>query len=75
MGVRGVGWLTLRTVDLDVQLQLLTGRLDVLETLLVVGTSTTDPDLDVVLDQDGSEFSQGAYDTLEGGGDVLFHNQ
>jgi len=65
-------WLTLGPVDLDVQLQFLSGRLDVLETLLVVGAGTTDPNLDVVLDQDGSEFPQGTDDTLEGGGDVLF---
>lgn len=53
-----------------VEAELLADALDVLETLLVVGAGTTDPDLDVVLDERGRDFPQGADDTLEGGGDV-----
>ena len=44
--------------------------LDVLETLLVVGAGTTDPDLDLVLVEEGCDFAEGADDTLEGGGDL-----
>jgi hypothetical protein len=50
--------------------QLLTNSLDVLETLLVVGTSTTDPDLDVVLVENRSDLANGTDDTLERRGDV-----
>ena len=35
--------------DVHIQPKLLTDSLDVLETLLVVGTSTANPDLDFVL--------------------------
>jgi hypothetical protein len=48
-----------------VEAELLADTLDVLETLLVVRTGTTDPDLDVVLDEKGGDFPQGADDTLE----------
>ena len=60
----------LGAVDVHVESELLTHGLDVLETLLVVGAGTTDPDLDLVLVQDRGDFSQSANDTLEGGGDV-----
>ena len=60
----------LGTEDVHVELELLTDSLDVLETFLVVGASTTDPDLDVVLDEERSDLADGADDTLEGGGDV-----
>jgi hypothetical protein len=60
----------LRTKDVHVELELLTDGLDVLETLLVVGASTADPDLDVVLDKERSDLTESADDTLEGGGDV-----
>lgn len=60
----------LGTEDVHVELELLADCLDVLETFLVVGTSTTDPDLDVVLDEERSDLADGADDTLEGGGDV-----
>ena len=60
----------LGTKDVHVELELLTDGLDVLETLLVVGASTADPDLDVVLDEERSDLTEGADDTLEGGGDV-----
>jgi hypothetical protein len=43
---------------------------DVLETLLVVGAGTTDPDLDLVLDENGSNLAQSADDALECGGDL-----
>jgi len=60
----------LGAVHVHVQTQLDTGRLDVLQTLLVVRTSTTDPNLDLVLVQNGGNIADGADDTLEGGGDV-----
>lgn len=60
----------LGAVNVHVQTQLDTSRLDVLQTLLVVRTSTTDPDLDLVLVQNGGDIADGADDTLEGGGDV-----
>lgn len=60
----------LRTVHLHVKVEFLTNGLDVLKTLLVVGTSTTNPDLHLVLVEDGSNLTQGADDTLECGGDV-----
>lgn len=60
----------LGTEDLALETELLYGGLDVLETLLVVGTSTADPDLDVVLDEERGNLADGADDTLEGRGDV-----
>ena len=60
----------LGAVDVHVEAELLADVLDVLETLLVVGTSTTDPDLDLVLIERRSDFPQGADDTLEGRGNV-----
>lgn len=60
----------LGAVDVHIEAELLSDALDVLETLLVVGTSTTDPDLDVVLDEERGDFPKGADDTLEGGRDV-----
>ena len=60
----------LGAIDVHVESELLADVLDVLETLLVVGTSTTDPDLDLVLVEKSSDFPQGADDTLEGRGDV-----
>jgi hypothetical protein len=60
----------LGTEDVHVELELLTDGLDVLETLLVVRASTADPDLDVVLDKERGDLTEGTDDTLEGGGDV-----
>jgi hypothetical protein len=60
----------LGAVDVHVEAELLADVLHVLETLLVVGTGTTDPDLDLVLVQGASNFPQGADDTLEGRGNV-----
>jgi hypothetical protein len=60
----------LRAVDLHVEAELASNALDVLQTLLVVGAGTTDPDLDIVLDEERGDFPQGTDDTLEGRGDV-----
>jgi hypothetical protein len=60
----------LRTKDLGVETEFLGSGLHVLETLLVVGTSTSDPDLDVVLNQLSGIVSEGSDDTLEGAGNV-----
>lgn len=60
----------LGTENVHVQAELDTGGLDVLETLLVVGTSTADPDLGLVLVQDGGDIAQSTDDTLEGAGNV-----
>lgn len=60
----------LGTIHVHVQAKLETNRLDVLETLLVVGTSTADPDLDLVLVEDGGDLAKSANDTLESAGNV-----
>jgi hypothetical protein len=60
----------LRAKDLGVKAELLCSGLHVLKTLLVVGTGTSHPDGDVVLDQLRGEVSQRSDDTLEGAGDV-----
>ena len=60
----------LRAEDVHVELKLLADGLDVLETLLVVGASAADPDLDVVLDEERSNLTEGTNDTLEGRGNV-----
>lgn len=60
----------LRAEDLGVEAHLLSGSLHILETLLVVGSGTTDPDLNVVLVQLGSVVTQSPDDTLEGAGNV-----
>ena len=44
-------------IDMHIQAKLNTDILDVLETFLVVGTSTSDPDLDLVLDEERRYFS------------------
>lgn len=59
-----------RAEDLGVQAELLGSGLEVLKTLLVVGAGTADPDLDVVLVQQGGEFPKSADDTLERAGNV-----
>ena len=56
--------------DLHVEAKLDSNALDVLETLLVVGASTTDPDGDLVLDEKRSNLTEGTDDTLECGGDL-----
>lgn len=60
----------LRAKHVHVEAQLLANGLDVLETLLVVGTSTADPDLDLVLVQDGGNFAESTDNTLECGCNV-----
>jgi hypothetical protein len=61
----------LRAVDVHVEIKLVTDGLDVLKTLLVVGTGTADPDLNLVLVEDDSDLTESTNDTLEGGGDLL----
>lgn len=60
----------LRTKDVHVEAELLADGLDVLETLLVVRTSATDPDLDLVLVEQRSDFAKCADDALESGCDL-----
>ena len=50
---------------MHIELQLLTNRLDVLETFLVIGAGTADPDLNFVFDQGTCKFPESADDTLE----------
>ena len=61
----------LGSIHMHIELELIADGFDILETFLVVRPSTTDPDLDVMLDEDGSDFSDGADDTLESGGDLV----
>lgn len=61
----------LRAVHVHVELELVADGFDVLKAFLVIGACATDPDLDVVLDEDGGDFSDGVDDTLESGGDLL----
>lgn len=60
-----------RPVDVHVKLQLLPDGLDVLQTLLVVGSSAADPDLNFVLHQYLSELTERTYNTLESRSNVL----
>lgn len=62
-----------RSVNMHVEFQLLPNRLDILQTLLVVGSSTADPDLDFVLQEYLCELTESANNTLEGGSNVLKH--
>lgn len=55
---------------MHVQLEFLADGLDILQTLLIVGTCSTNPDRGLVLNQCGCEFPQGANDTLESGSDL-----
>jgi len=55
---------------MHVELQLLADSLDVLEPLLIIRPSATDPDLDLVLDEELGKLAEGADDALEGTGDV-----
>jgi len=61
----------LRTEDVHVEAELDADGLDVLETLLVVGTGAADPDLDLVLDEERGDLTKSADDTLESGSDLL----
>jgi len=60
----------LRAEDVHVKLELLANSLDVLETFLVVGACTTNPDLGLVLVELRGDFAKSADDTLERGGDL-----
>lgn len=60
----------LGTKDLHVQTELDADGLDVFETLLVVGTGATDPDLDLVLVKEGGRVTESADDALERRGDL-----
>lgn len=60
----------LGTENVHVEAELDADGLDVLETLLVVGTGATDPNLDVVLDEERSDLAESADDTLESGSDL-----
>lgn len=60
----------LRTEDLHVETELDSDALNVLETFLIVGSSTTDPDGNLVLVEEGSDLTESADDTLECGGDL-----
>jgi len=57
--------------NVHVQLELASDGLDVLETFLVVGSGTTNPDLHLVFNEEWGDFSKGTNDTLECGGDLL----
>lgn len=61
----------LGTEDVHVKAELDADSLDVLETLLVVGTGAADPDLDLVLDEERCDLTESANDTLESGSDLL----
>jgi hypothetical protein len=61
----------LRTEDVHVKAELDADGLDVLETLLVVGTGAADPDLDLVLDEERGDLTESADNTLESGSDLL----
>jgi len=60
----------LGTEDVHVEAELNADGLDVLETLLVVGTGAADPDLDLVLDEERCDLTESANDTLESGSDL-----
>ena len=60
----------LGTEDVHVEAELDADGLDVLETLLVVGTGAADPDLDLVLDEERCDLTESANDTLESGSDL-----
>jgi hypothetical protein len=59
--------------DVHVKAELDADSLDVLETLLVVGTGAANPDLDLVLNEERCDLTESANDTLESGSD-LWHN-
>ena len=55
----------IRAIDVHVELELLTHRLDVLQTFLVVGSSAANPYLNLVFDKGGGNFAEGTDDSLE----------
>lgn len=56
--------------DVHVELEFLANRLDVLESFLVIRACATNPDLDLVLDEQRSHFAKSADDALECGCDL-----
>ena len=61
-------------VDVHVQLELLTDSFDVLETFLVIGTSTANPDLYLVFVQDCGNFTQRTNYAFEGRGNLVIES-
>ena len=59
---------------MHVQLQFLADGFDVLEAFLEIGAGAADPDLGVVLDELGCEFSEGADDAFECRCDLFQNN-
>ena len=53
------------TIDVHVELQLCSYCFDILQTLLIVGSCTANPDLNLVFNQCGCVFSESTNDTLE----------
>jgi hypothetical protein len=64
----------LGTEDVHVELELLADVLDIFETFLVVGTSSADPDLNLVLIEEASDLTKGTNDAFEGRSN-LEHNR
>jgi len=56
----------LRPKNVHAQPQLLADGLDVPQPFLVIGSRATDPDLDLVLEEEGRDFAEGADDAFEG---------
>ena len=50
---------------MHLEAELLADGLDVLEAFLVVGAGATDPDLDLVLNEERCDFADGADDAFE----------
>ena len=58
------------TIDVHVELKLLTNILNVLESFLVVWPGSTDPNLDLVLVKQRCDFTKGTDDALESRSDL-----
>lgn len=56
----------LGSVHMHVELEFLPDRLDVLQTLLVIRASSSNPDLDLMLNQKAGKFAEGSDHALEG---------
>jgi len=56
----------LRAIYMHIQLQLCTNGLDVLETLLIIGSCTTNPDLHFMFDKSTRDFAERANNAFEG---------
>lgn len=53
------------TINMHIKLQLLANGLDVFETLLIIGSRSTNPDLNFVLDERAGDLSQCANDAFK----------